>query len=121
MGNTIDINGLASEKYIHLTTLGRITKKLHTVELWFAVAEEKIYLSHEGDYTDWMKNILKDEHVEFEIRDIRLKGKAKIVEKGKAFEIGKHALYRKYYGEAGEDIIDDWFSESTVIEISLIE
>ena len=35
------------------------------------------------------------------------------------FEIGKHALYRKYYGEASKSVIDDWFSESNVIEISL--
>lgn len=121
MENTIDVSKLANEKYIYLTTTGRNTRKLHTVELWFAVTEGKVYLSHEGDYTDWMKNILKDDQVEFEIRDIRFRGKAKIVEKGEAFEIGKHALYHKYYGEASEDVIDDWFSESTVIEVSLVE
>jgi hypothetical protein len=29
-------------------------------------------------------------------------------------------LYLKYYGKADEDTIDDWFSESTIIEISMI-
>ena len=77
-----DISKLAAEKYIYLTTSGRKTGKRHTVELWFAVAGPKIFLSHEGDYTDWMKNILKDDSVEFVIHGVSFKGKARIVENG---------------------------------------
>ena len=109
------------EKYIYLTTKGRTTGNLHTVELWFAIANRRIYLSHEGTYTDWMKNILKDGHVEFRIGDILFKGRARIVENEETFDIGKHALYLKYYGKESEDVIDDWFSESTVIEIFAIK
>jgi hypothetical protein len=112
-----DIDSVADEKYIHLRTIGRKTKNPHLVELLFAVADGKIYLSHEGAYTDWMKNILKDDHVEFKIGDHSFKGKARIFPDGAAFEIGKNALYFKYYGKANKDVIDDWFSESTVIEI----
>jgi hypothetical protein len=114
-----DLARLASEKYLYLTTNGRKTGKCHTVELWFAVAEGKIYLSHEGDYTDWIRNILKDDNVEFKIRGVTLRGKARIVEKDGAFDVGKHALYHKYKGEASKDVIEDWFSESNVVEISL--
>jgi hypothetical protein len=83
------------------------------------LARGNIYLSHEGGYTDWMKNILKDDTVEFEIGGRRLKGTAHIYRDGAAFEVGKHALYRKYYGEASNDVVDDWFSESIVIEMNL--
>lgn len=117
----MNVAGIGNEKYIYLTTRGRKTEKPHTVELWFASAEGKIYLSHEGAHTDWMKNIIKDGHVEFRIGDIHFKGRARIVRGGEAFEAGKHALYLKYYGMASEEVIDDWFSESTVIEISMIE
>ena len=113
-----DIDGVADEKYIYLKTIGRKTKNPHLVELWFAVAEGKIYLSHEGAYTDWMKNILKDDHVEFRIGNHGFKGKAQIFPNGVAFDIGKNTLYFKYYGKASKDVIDDWFSESKVIEIS---
>ncbi|HML03730.1 MAG TPA: nitroreductase/quinone reductase family protein [Candidatus Bathyarchaeia archaeon] len=115
-----DISGVADEKYIYLTTRGRKTGNSHTVELWFAMAGKKIYLSHEGAYTDWMKNILKDSRVEFRIGKIPFKGNARITESGEIFELGKNALYLKYYGEADKDTIDDWFSESTIIEISMI-
>jgi deazaflavin-dependent oxidoreductase (nitroreductase family) len=117
----MDVTRVAREKHIYLTTRGRKTGKPHTVELWFAVAGKKVYLSHEGAYSDWMKNIVEDGRVEFKIAKIQFKGNARIA-KGvdEAFELGKHALYLKYYGNADEDTIDDWFSESTIVEISMI-
>ena len=115
----MDFDRVADEKYIYLTTRGRKSGNPHTVELWFAIAGKEIYLSHEGAYTDWMKNILKDNRVEFKIGKIQFKGTARVDESGKAFELGKHALYLKYYGKATEDTIDNWFSESTIIEISM--
>jgi len=119
--SSIDVAEFANEKYIYLTTIGRKTGNPHTVELWFAIAKGKIYLSHEGKYTDWMRNIIKDDCVEFRIGNIQFKGRARIIMDGEAFEIGKHALYLKYYGRASEDIINDWFSKSAVIEISMFE
>ena len=119
--SSIDASKLANEKYIYLTTIGRKTGNLHTVELWFSIAKGKIYLSHEGKYTDWMKNIRKDNRVEFAIGNTQFKGRAQISTNGESFEIGKRALYHKYYGKASEDVVDDWFSESAVIEISMIK
>jgi hypothetical protein len=116
----MDASRIADEKYIYLTTRGRKTGNPHTVELWFAIAGKEIYLSHEGACTDWMKNILEDSRVEFKIGKTQFKGNARIAEAGKVFELGKHALYLKYYGKADEDTINDWFSESTIIEISMI-
>ncbi len=112
---------MTNEKYLSLTTKGRKTGDPHTIELWFAFAMQKVYLSHEGAYTDWMKNILNDDQVEFKIGKIQFKGKARIVRNGDAFETGAHALYLKYYGKSDEDTIKDWFSESTIVEISMIE
>lgn len=114
----MDVSRVTDEKYIYLTTKGRKTGKPHTVELWFAVAGKKVYLSHEKAYTDWMKNILADSQVEFKIGKTQSKGDARIVTIGGAFEAGKRALYLKYYGKADKDTIDDWFSDSTIVEIS---
>ena len=116
--STAKIGRVADEKYIYLTTIGRNTGCTHTVELWFAMAEGKIYLSHEGEYSDWMKNIIKNSLVEYRIGRIHFKGRARIVTGGDVFEIGKNALYIKYYGHASKEIIDDWFSMSRVVEIT---
>jgi deazaflavin-dependent oxidoreductase (nitroreductase family) len=117
MASATDTSEIDQERHIYITTKGRKTGMPHTVQLMFAIANGKIYLSHEGKYTDWMWNILKDGHVEFRIGRTKFKGRAHIVKGGEAFETGKHFLYLKYYGKAEEDIIDDWFSESTIAEI----
>jgi hypothetical protein len=113
----LSLDRIADEKCLYLTTTGRMTGKLHTVELWFAVAGTNIYLSHEGEFTDWMKNLLKDNRVVVEIQGKKWNGTAQIFQRGEAFGLGKHALYLKYYGPAQKAIIDDWFSASAVIEI----
>jgi deazaflavin-dependent oxidoreductase (nitroreductase family) len=112
--------GLAGRKLIFLTTRGRRTGKPHSVELWFAVLDDKIYLSHEGRHTDWMKNLQKYDKVNFRIGDSCFSGVARIVAQKEGFNKGKHALYAKYYGKASDSVIDDWFTESTVVEISSV-
>jgi hypothetical protein len=116
----MEIEEISYSKYIYLTTKGRKTGNPHTVELWFAVKKGKVYLSHEGKYTDWMKNIIKDNCIEFKIGKSKFKGKANIIKENKVFETAKYALYHKYYGKTSKDVIDDWFSESTAIEITNI-
>jgi len=109
---------LKSEKFIFLTTKGRKTGKTHVVELWFAHTNNRIYLSHEGEFTDWMKNIQKDGKVKMKIGSGNLEGSAIIAPVGSAArEVGKKALYEKYYGPVSKQALDDWFELSTVVEI----
>ena len=106
-------------KYIHFTTRGRRTGKPHMVELWFALGGGKVFLSHEGKQTDWIKNLEKDASISAEIGGFNFKGKAKVaVEGSSSRELGKKALYEKYYSKASQDVIDDWFSLSTVVEVT---
>ena len=109
---------VASEKLIHVTTTGRKTRNPHTVELWFAVKNGKMYLSHEGSETDWMKNIENNDQILFEIGGKNFTGRARILENGteEAWE-AKVALYEKYYGKASKEIIEDWLSLSRLITI----
>jgi deazaflavin-dependent oxidoreductase (nitroreductase family) len=113
-----DLARAGSQKLIHLTTRGRKTGKPHKVELWFALNNGKVYLSHEGEETDWMMNIRKDERVLFEIGGKEFHGKAHYLEDS-ADEAwtAKVALYEKYYGKASKETIMDWFSLSKLISI----
>jgi len=112
-----NIEAVKNEKFIFLTTTGRRTGKPHTVELWFAFAGGKIYLSHEGEYTDWMKNITKNDRVGVRIDSLNFDAAARIVKEGNSRELGEKALYEKYYGPATKEKIDDWFELSTVVEM----
>ena len=73
------IESVKDEKYIHLTTLGRKTGKPHEVELWFALGDGKLYLSHEGEHTDWMKNLAKNGKVSVKIGSLKFDVLAKIL------------------------------------------
>jgi deazaflavin-dependent oxidoreductase (nitroreductase family) len=109
---------LRSQKFIHLTTKGRKTGRPHSVELWFAASDGKVFLSHEGKETDWMKNIKQKGEVSFEIGGEKFTGKAHYIEEHteEAWHC-KVALYEKYYGKATKEVIEDWFSLSKLIAI----
>jgi len=113
------LSDVENTKLGYLTTRGRRTGKSHTVEIWFARSDNLVYLSHEGAYPDWMKNIQKDGTVNLKIDGVKFDGKARIVSEGDSFERGKHALYLKYYGEADSAVVDDWFSKSTIVEMDV--
>jgi hypothetical protein len=70
-----------------------------------------------GERTDWMKNIAENGQVDAKIGGLTFKGGAKATETGTSRERGKKALYEKYYGPAKQEVIDDWFSLSQVVEI----
>jgi deazaflavin-dependent oxidoreductase (nitroreductase family) len=115
-----DLEKVASQKFIHLTTNGRTTGNSHTVELWFAASGPKVYLSHEGKATDWMMNIQKNGRVAFEIGGRYFTGNARWLEDDtEEAWTGKVALYEKYYGKAAKEVIEDWFSLSKLLAIDL--
>ena len=112
-----DLESVKSERFIYLTTFGRKTGKAHTVELWFASQNQRIFLSHEGGYTDWMKNLGVNKRVKAKIDSTSFDAEARIVGDDSR-EAGKRALYEKYYGPANKKTIDDWFELSTIIELT---
>jgi deazaflavin-dependent oxidoreductase (nitroreductase family) len=113
-----NLEPVKSEKFIYLTTFGRKTGKAHTVELWFASHDGRIFLSHEGKFTDWMKNLKSNKRVSVRIGSLRFDANARIARDGEPREVGKRALYEKYYGPASKETVDDWFELSTVIELT---
>jgi len=113
------LGNLSAEKFVYLTTKGRKSGKDHEVELWFALSNGKIYLSHEGKYTDWIRNLLKNHDVRMKIGHETLSGRASIAPRGSSErDAGMKALYEKYYGPATKEILDDWFELSSVIEVN---
>ena len=121
MTNASELRRVGSAKFIHLTSTGRITGKPHTVELWFVVNDGRVYLSHEGEETDWMRNIKKNPKVIFEIGEKDFTGTARYLDdlENEAWT-AKVALYEKYYGKASKEAIGDWFSLSKLILIDAV-
>jgi deazaflavin-dependent oxidoreductase (nitroreductase family) len=113
-----DLEPFKKEKLGYLTTIGRKSGRSHTVELWFAIADGKIYLSHEGAATDWMKNITSNSRVSIKVGSVHLEAEAAILDEGIAIKTGQRSLYEKYYGRATEATIEDWFELSKIVELT---
>ena len=120
MASKEGLENVASKKLVRLTTRGRRSGKPHTVEIWFAVRNGNVYLSHEGGETDWMKNIKKNSQVCFEVAGKSFKGNASYLQdEAEEAWVGKVALYEKYYGKAEKVVIEDWFSLSRLLVVKV--
>jgi deazaflavin-dependent oxidoreductase (nitroreductase family) len=59
------LNDVAGEDFCYLTTIGRVTGRPHTIEIWFAAHGNAIYmLSGNMDRSDWVRNVMKEPRVE---------------------------------------------------------
>src|SRR5260370_34161900 len=57
---TFDLQDFAGEDYCYLTTTGRITGRPHTVEIWFALHNQTLYILSVGmNLSDWFTNELR--------------------------------------------------------------
>ena len=117
-----NLTKVGAHEFIHVTTLGRRTGKPHMVELWFAIANGRVYLSHEGQETDWMRNVTHNPEVTFAVGGKQFRGRGRYVRDGTEEPwLGKVALYEKYYGKATKETIEDWFSTSKLLVMEPIK
>lgn len=96
---------LEDTPYVNLETKGRKTGQMHSVELWFAYEDGKLYfLAHEDSH--WWKNIEMTSRVEVEASEILFEGNGRIVQDklNHVFE-----LFRRKYGD---DQIETWYGGS---------
>jgi deazaflavin-dependent oxidoreductase (nitroreductase family) len=70
--------------YLYLTTLGRVTRRPHQIEIWFVVHEGCCYMVSGGRVeSDWVKNLLANPVVSWRVgsRDATLQqGTARTVD-----------------------------------------
>jgi deazaflavin-dependent oxidoreductase (nitroreductase family) len=59
------LKDVAEEDFCYLTTTGRVSGRPHTIEIWFGVRGDAIYLMAGGrDRADWVRNLRKEPVVE---------------------------------------------------------
>src|SRR5215510_8463910 len=72
-----DLQALNRESLVHLTVRGRKSGKPHTVKIWFAAGNDKIYVtSARGMDADWVKNLRKNSDATLRIGSTTLQGTA---------------------------------------------
>jgi deazaflavin-dependent oxidoreductase (nitroreductase family) len=70
-----DLQALNRESLVQLTVRGRKSGKPHSVKIWFATGNGKIYVtSARGTNADWVKNLRKNADVTLQIGSTTLQG-----------------------------------------------
>jgi deazaflavin-dependent oxidoreductase (nitroreductase family) len=109
---------LADEDFAYLTTTGRRTGKAHRIEIWFAIAEGRMYmLSGGGDRADWVKNIRKQPNVRVQVGSQSTAARARVARAGQEDQRARELLDGKYMGWKQGKRLSSWARGSTPIVI----
>jgi deazaflavin-dependent oxidoreductase (nitroreductase family) len=76
-----ELAALPHERVLYLTTVGRKSGKLRTIEIWFVVYQERIYLIAEhGLKAQWVRNIQANPEVTLQIAQHRFRARGRILD-----------------------------------------
>jgi len=111
---------LAGEDFAYLTTTGRKTGKPHRVEIWFAIADGRIFLlSGGGDRADWVQNIRKDRSVRIQVGSRTVNARARIARAGAEDQRARELLDAKYMGWKQGKKLSSWARGATPVVIEI--
>jgi deazaflavin-dependent oxidoreductase (nitroreductase family) len=117
----VDDTELAALDHCYVTTTGRRSGDPHTIEIWFALDEGRLYLlSGGGDRSDWVKNL--DEHptVGLRVGDRDMIATAAPVVDPEEDELARRLLVEKYQPRYADDLTE-WGRTALPIVIELPE
>jgi deazaflavin-dependent oxidoreductase (nitroreductase family) len=112
---------LADEDFAYLTTTGRKTGREHTIEIWFALHDGRIYLlSGGGPHADWVRNIRRNTDVRLRIGSRSAQAKARIVRAGtREDDLARRLLDGKYQDWREGRRLSSWARTALPVAIDL--
>ena len=111
---------LAGEAYCYITTIGRVTGKPHTVEIWFGTSSDTIYvLAGSRHDADFVKNAQKQPVVEVRIASTKFAGMARIVNDAREDALARKLLLEKYMKASTSDLME-WGRDALPVAFDLV-
>ncbi len=109
----------ASLDYAYVTTKGRASGNAHTIEIWFAMQGETVYvLSGGGDASDWVKNVKLNPAVGVRLGERDMICRARLIEDPEEDELARRLVVEKYQpGYSGD--LEEWRKSALPIAIDL--
>ena len=115
-----DLQNLAQEDFCYLTTTGRISGRPHTIEIWFALHEQTLYLLSGGrDKSDWVKNALQTPTVQMKINSTIFSGTARLLTGVEEDTLARKIVFEKYVPRSSDDLVD-WASTSLPVAVDIM-
>ena len=112
---------LANEDFAYLTTRGRRSGRAHTVEIWFALHDGRVYLlSGGGDNADWVRNLREDPTVRVRIGTQSTAAKARVLRAGTPEDqLARQLLDGKYQDWRDGKRLSGWARTALPVAIDL--
>jgi len=99
-------DAFADEDFCYITTTGRRTGNPHTIEIWFGVDRDVVYLMGGGrDRSDWVRNLMAHPSVRLQIGEHDWDARARVVEAGTEEDARVRPLLRDKYANASDDLV----------------
>jgi deazaflavin-dependent oxidoreductase (nitroreductase family) len=117
---TNDLENLAGEDFCYLTTIGRVSGRPHTIEIWFGLNGDTLYMLSGGmDRSDWVKNALRLPDATVRIKDRVIAGKARLVKDAQEDALARRLLFEKYDKSSGDDLTE-WSRGALPVAVDLL-
>ena len=114
-----DLQKLAEEDFCYLTTIGRISGRPHTIEIWFALFGQTLYMLSGGrDKSDWVKNALQNPAVKLKINSSVFNGTARLINSTEEDTLARKTVFEKYVPRTSDDLVD-WSRTSLPIAVDI--
>lgn len=116
---TFDLQDFAGDDFCYLTTTGRVSRRPHTVEIWFAIQNSTLYILSGGqENADWVKNALRQPRVSIKIRDRELTAMARRVKNEEEDALARKLLFDKY--SPTDDDLEEWARTSLPMAFDIV-
>lgn len=115
----VDVSQLAGEACCYLTTVGRVSGHPHTVEIWFALDGQTLYLLSGGmERSDWVKNAWRQPDVTVRITDQVCPGHARPVRDPEEETLARRLIGEKY--RESEEDLGEWLASALPVAVDLL-
>ena len=116
---TTNLEAFAHEDFCYLTTTGRVSGRPHTIEIWYVLHGETLFMLSGGlDQSDWVKNLLRDVAVAVKIKERMFHGQARLVKDADEDALARQLIAGKYPSTEEEDLTD-WYREALPVAVDL--
>jgi len=110
----------ANLDFCYLTTIGRKSGLERTVEIWFGLDGDTVYLlSGGGDSSDWVRNLQANDRVAVKLGRRKYLGTARLIEGVDEESRARRLLASKYQGWEHGKRLSSWARNSLAVAVDL--
>ena len=115
-----DLEKVANESTVEITTTGRKSGKAHTKPIWFVYDKGHLYLqSGQEGKSDWYQNLKKNPQMTLKIGTVTFQGKAKFIDDQNETERIHGLFSAKYIGARLAGMVGSSIGHGKAVEVEL--